>query len=132
MEEGKGPGLPIRADVPWRMTGLGGQTGAPLSLCRYRQLLYITEAKTAHFISLSLASTLSLFAPPIIHSFSSSLTGAVSFSQFLQHAHTRMHTHKHTHMLYIFLRHPSPHPIRPLKETHFSFAGSSKSLFTLS
>lgn len=126
MEEGKGPGLPIRADVPWRMTGLGGQTGAPLSLCRYRQLLYITGEKTTHFISPSLP--LSLSTPSIIHSLSSSLTGTVAFSQFLQH----IHTHKQTHMLYISLRHPSPHPVRPLKETHFSFAGSSKSLFTLS
>lgn len=91
MEEGQGPRLPIGADVPWRMIGLGGQTGAPLSLCRYRQLLYITGEKTTHFISPPLL--LSLSAPSIIHCFSSSLTGAVAFSQFLQHRRTQADTH---------------------------------------
>lgn len=137
MEEGKGPWFPIRADVPRRITGLrrrrGGQTGAPLSLCRYRQLLYITEKKTTHFIC-----TRCLFPSLLPPSFIPLALLSQAPSLFLNfssaHAHTRSDTHLHnqTHMLYIFLRHPSPHPVRPLKETHFSFVGSSKSLFTLS
>lgn len=134
MEEGKGPGLPIRADVPERMTGLGGQTGAPLALCRYRQLLYITGEKTTHFISLPLSrsllpSLLPLSFIPLALLYRHSLFFSI-FSSTQTGVHTRTHTYARTrrHTSSIFLRHP--HPIHPLKETHFSFADSSKSLFT--
>lgn len=74
---------------------------------------------------LSLASS---FPPPsVIHSFSSSLTATVSFSQFLQHTYTQADTHA------IYLsKTPFPTPNPSPQRNSFQLCGSSKSLFTLS
>lgn len=137
---GKGPGLPIRADVPRRKTGLEGggvwlvgadrSTAVPLQI----QPVALHHRRKDDSLYLSLASSPhgppTSSAPSIIHSLSSSLTGTVFFLSSPSLSISPTHTHKHT--LYISFQDTLPLTQSPLKETHFSFACSSKSLFTLS
>lgn len=99
--------------------GWWGQTGAPLSLCRYSQLLYITGEKTTHFISPWLPPPTAPQPPLLPLSFIplALLSQALFFfsplllSQFLQHTHTQAHP------VYIFPRHPSPHSVPPQRNS---------------
>lgn len=99
----------------------GGAVAAALQI--QPVALHHRSEKTTHFISRS-------FPLPLPLSFISlgRLSEALSLFFSISNAHTRTRQHTHTHAVYLF---KTAHPTHPLKETHFSFAVSSKSLFTL-